>query len=158
MNLARHDIYADNSLLGEALLFSLSLPQVWKLAPGVSRPEVSATHERVGKSWVVTGSGWYVVYQEEKRWVMELAAHIRPLKKNSSPLSGETIWVASHPGQVKWCTKRRGLPWRRHDVTFMTVTFDCPTSERHLELEFSGWCPQDGFFEMLTALQHLRCH
>lgn len=158
MNLTRHDIYADNHLLGESLLFSISLPQLWKLAPGVSRPEVAATHQRGGRSWVVTGSGWYVVYQEEKSWAMELVAHIRPIRKKSALVSGETTLVANHHGQVKWSTRRRGLPWKRHDVTFMKVAFDCPESERHLELEFSGWCPQNGFLEMLRALAHLRCH
>jgi hypothetical protein len=115
-------------------------------------------HERQHKNWVATGAAWYVVYHSEKGWAMELATRIRPLGKTPQEVNGEPLSVAGHPAQVSWKTKRRGLPWNRHDVEFMTVDFDCPLSERHLQLEFSGWCPPEGFREILRALSRLRCH
>lgn len=163
-NLAAHDIYAGNNLFGEAMLLRLALPDSWELAPGVSRPEVSATHERRNQAWVVSGRAWYVIYQTEKRWALELALYLHPARpqagggRQSGGQSSELTAIAGHPAQVGWKTRRRGLPWNRHDVTFLTVRYTCPLSERRIELELSGWCPRPGFEEVLQALQHLRCH
>jgi hypothetical protein len=157
-NLVNHEIYAGNSLLGESLFVTLHLPPQWQLAPGVSRPDISASHERRNRYWVANGSGWYVVYDGDRRWALELAIHVRLLPKNPKIITGEPVSINGHPAQVTWKTKRRGLPWQRHDVNFMTVDFDCQSSERHLQIEFSGWCPQEGFDEILEALRHLKCH
>jgi hypothetical protein len=115
-------------------------------------------HKRRHKNWVVTGAAWYVVYHGEKGWAMEMSTRIRPMGNKSPDVSQELLSVAGHPAQVTWKTKRRGLPWNRHDVTFMTVRFDCPISERNLQIEFSGWCPPEGFQEILKTLRYLRCH
>jgi hypothetical protein len=157
-NLVTHDIYADNLLLGKSLLFTLSLPPEWQLAPGVSRPEVFATHERHNRKWVATGRAWYVVFDGERHWAFELAASIHPFPNSPRTPTSEPLSIAGHPAQLRWKKKRRGLPWQRHTVTFMTVDFDCPLSERHLQLELSGWCPAEGFQEILQALRHLGCH
>ncbi len=156
--LVPHDILAGNPLLGSAFFLQLPLPPAWHLAPGVSRPEVVAVHRRRDKPWIVTGDGWYVVYHEERGWALEFHIHVRPPRRNRNHHGEQTIPVNGHTATVHWKTRRRGLPWHRHDVTFMTVAFHCPHSERDLELEFSGWCPQQGFDEVLHALQALRCH
>lgn len=156
--LEKHDIYAGNNIFGEALFLRLPLPPSWELAPGVSRPEVSATHERRSRSWVVSGSAWFVVHQPERRWALELALHLRPWRKSAAQPEGGEISIAGHPARLAWRTRRRGLPWNRHDVTFMTIDFACPLSERRIQLEFSGWCPEIGFQEMLQAMRELSCH
>ncbi len=145
-------------LLGKSLFFSLKLSPFWQLAPGVGRPEIVATHERSKNKWVVTGDAWYVVYHNENRWALELAVKIRPIPNNQKGEPGEAISVNRHPGRISWKYKRRGLPWNRHTVTFMNVRFDCPKTERQIVLEFSGWCPPEGFEEILQALQHIGCH
>jgi len=157
-DLETHDIYASNLLIGEALICGLRLPLPWQLAPGVSRPEIVATHRRRDQKWVVTGDAWYEIHDGERRWAMELAIHVRPLSRRNESRTGQGTFVAGHPARTTWKNGRRGLPWRRHDVTFMTVTFDCPYSERRFKLEFSGWCPREGFEEILAALRHFRCH
>jgi hypothetical protein len=68
------------------------------------------------------------------------------------------VSIGDHASQVTWKIRRRGLPWQRHTVIYMTVVFDCPLSERRIRLEFSGWCPQQGFDEILAAVRQLRCH
>ena len=156
--LVPHDILAGNILLGSAFFLQLNLPPAWQLAPGVSHPEVVAVHERRNKKWVVTGDGWYVVYHAEHGWALEFHIHARPPRPRQPNGAAQTVTVNGHPATVTWKTRRRGLPWKRHDVTFMTVAFHCPYSERDLELEFSGWCPQQGFDEVLHALRALRCH
>lgn len=158
-HLVNHDIYAGNLILGQSLLFKLNLPQQWNLAPGVSRPEVNAISRLFDdQALVVNGNAWYVVFDGERNWALEFAATIRPLPKSPIVSDGEPFSVSGHPAKVSWKTKRRGLPWNRHDVTFMTVTFACTQSERMLKLEFSGWCPPEGFQEILKALHVLRCH
>lgn len=159
-SLIEHRIFAQNLLLGESLFITLRLPEEWELAPGVSRPEVHATHERAHRRWVASGDAWYVVYHKGKRWAMEVAISSRPLnnRKKFPPPSAETAPVSTHTASVRWRTRRRGLPWRRHDVTFLTVEFACPETERALKIEFSGWCPPQGFEAMLTALAQSRCH
>jgi hypothetical protein len=155
--LITHDIYASNLILGESLFLGLRLPPAWTLAPGVSRPEIVAAHQRGNRRWVATGDAWYVVHDEARRWVMELAIRIRALPRGQEK-QGEIATAGGHPGRVVWKEKRRGLPWQRHTVTFMTVTHICPRSERQIQLEFSGWCPLEGFNELLASLEHLVCH
>lgn len=156
--LVEHEIFADNLILGKILFFTLNLRANWQLSSGVSRPEIHATHERRDRKWVVAGDAWYVVHDDDRQWAMELAINIRPGFRKTPKRSNEKIPISSHPAQVRWKDKRRGLPWRRHTVTFMIVEFDCPYTERKLKLEFSGWCPEAGFREVLQSLMYLRCH
>ena len=162
-DLVNHEIYARNLIMGQVLFFNLNLPPEWHLAPGVSRPEINASSRQTEDgSWVVNGNAWYVVYQSERRWALELYASIRPLigQKSGRRITpnGGPVNIAGHNAELQWNTKRRGLPWKRHDVTFMTLTFDCPHTERRIKLEFSGWCPQEGFEEILESMRHLKCH
>ena len=156
--LISHDLFAGNSLLGEALYLRLNLPEHWQLAAGLSRPEVAATHQRKNKTWVANGDAWYVIYDEQRRWALELAIHVRGMRKRKPDHSAESLAVAGHPANVTWKTTRRGLPWKRHDVTFMKILFECPATDRRLELEFSGWCPRPGFEELREAVAHINCH
>lgn len=150
--------------MGRSLLFDLNLPPHWHLAPGVSRPEVNAIFRRNDEEkFVVSGNAWYVVYDGNRGWALEFAAQIRPLANNkvNAPMDtpkGEVISVANHPAEISWKVRRRGLPWQRHDVKYMTVSFKCHHTERRLCLEFSGWCPQEGFEEILKSLRFLKCH
>ncbi|MEJ2263412.1 MAG: hypothetical protein P8X95_08200 [Anaerolineales bacterium] len=150
--------------MGRSLLFILNLPNSWHLAPGVSHPEVNAVARRnEDDRVVVNGNAWYVIYEGERGWALEFTARIRPLSRNDlvTPVDtadGEPVSISAHPARVSWKTKRRGLPWQRHDVRYMTVSFNCQHTERRLNLEFSGWCPQEGFEEILRALRFLKCH
>lgn len=154
-----HEIFARNLVLGNSKLIDLKLPDSWQLAPGVSRPEVNAVHHRDDDlAWVVNGDAWYVVYEVDKGWALELAVTIRPGKKAPFQPVGEPFSVSGHPAQLKWKVRRRGLPWRRHDVTYMTIEFNCPHTERGFKLEFSGWCPPEGFAVIRNALRSMRCH
>jgi len=115
-------------------------------------------HERENQKWVATGDAWYVVYHNETKWALELAVKIRPLTGSNNKDVGQSIAVNQHPGRISWTHKRRGLPWNRHTVTFMNVSFSCPQTERLIRLEFRGWCPREGFDEILQALEHIGCH
>jgi hypothetical protein len=162
--LVKNEIYTGNLIMGRSLLFILNLPNNWHLAPGVSHPEVNAVARRnEDERVVVNGNAWYVVYEGERGWALEFTARIRPLSKNElvaqvETPDGEPVSIHNHPAKVSWKIKRRGLPWQRHDVKYMTVSFNCHHTERHLNLEFSGWCPQEGFEEILRALRFLKCH
>lgn len=152
-----HTITIGNAIFGKARLLDIGLPAGWELAPGVSRPEVMATHERRGVLWVVAGNAWYVVYRPDEGWALEVAIHTRFAPPPPPGLASEHI-VHGHPATLQWKTRRRGLPWNRHDVTFMTLDFTCPHTERRISLEFSGWCPPEGFRQMLEAARRWRCH
>jgi hypothetical protein len=157
---SRHEIFVDNLILGKSQLFTISLPPGWQLAPGVSRPEVSAIHTRRGKKWVANGDAWYVIFNSENKWALEMAAKIRSPKNPAAsvPVAGQPSSVGGHLSQVEWQEKRRGLPWNRHDVTFMILDFFCDLTDRRFVLEFSGWCPPEGFQAILQSLKFFRCH
>ncbi len=158
IELVSHKIFAENLLLGESLFLTLKLPPHWELAPGVSRPEIHATHERRSRKWVASGEAWYVIYETERGWALELAISTRPLRNTHREIKGETVNIGGHTAPLRWKEKRRGLPWQRHTVTFMIVEFECPASERQIKLELSGWCPDEGFQEVLRSLKKLTCH
>ncbi|OGO71758.1 MAG: hypothetical protein A2Z37_00250 [Chloroflexi bacterium RBG_19FT_COMBO_62_14] len=153
-----HVLEAANPIIGTARFVSLRLGETWDLAQGVGHPEINASHERRSIRWVANGDFWYVLYDDERHWAMEFHGRFRPdALERTRPGSG-LVSVAGHAAEVLWSHRRRGLPWRRHDVTFMTVEYDCPQSERSIMLEFSGWCPEEGFREVLASLARLRCH
>lgn len=156
--LVSHKIFAQNLLLGESLFLTLKLPPHWELAPGVSRPEVHALHERRGRKWVATGSAWYVIYDGKRSWALELAISTRPARNKFRETPVETVNIAGHTAQIRRKERQRGLPWRRHTVKFLTVDFECPQSEREIKLELSGWCPEEGFQEVLQSIKQLQCH
>jgi len=158
VELVKHEIFAQNLILGESLFLTLKLPPHWQLAPGVSHPEIHATHERRGRKWVATGSAWYVVYDGERNWALELEISSRPARNKSSENPTETISIGGHNTRLRWKEKRRGLPWLRHTVRYMIIDFECPQSEREIKLEFSGWCPEEGFQEVLQSVKQLQCH
>jgi hypothetical protein len=152
-----HVIEVKNLVLGNLRFLSLELPEGWEIAPGVSRPEVTAAHERRSVRWVANGDFWYVIYQRQAGWAMEVSCHLRPLGR-SAPTAGELHSIGGHTARVHWKTRRRGLPWQRHDVRFLKVELECVPSERRIALEFSGWCPEEGFRQVLQALRQLKCH
>ena len=158
VELVKHEIFAQNLILGESLFLTLKLPPHWELAPGVSHPEIHATHERRGRKWVATGSAWYVVYDGERNWALELEISSRPARYKLNETPVETVSIGGHTARLRWKEKQRGLPWQRHTVRYMTVDFECPQSERELKLEFSGWGPEEGFQEVLQLVKQLQCH
>ena len=153
-----HVIEAGNPIMGGSRFFTLRLPAMWNLTSGAGQPEVDASHERRDVKWVVNGGFWYILYDEERRWALEFTGRLRPFSQRALKPAAEHTAVSGHPAEVYWASRRRGLPWQRHTVTYMTVEYDCLQSERHISLEFSGRCPEEGFREVLAALQTLRCH
>ncbi|GAB4526457.1 MAG: hypothetical protein Fur0018_11750 [Anaerolineales bacterium] len=152
-----HTITISNAVFGSARLLEIGLPSGWNLEPGVSHPEVAATHQRGEQTWVVAGSAWYVVFHPENGWALEVAIHSRAAAA-SRPVPQAEAYIFNHPASLQWKTRRRGLPWNRHQVTFMNLTCTCPHTERRLNIEFSGWCPPEGFQAMLEAAHHWHCH
>lgn len=157
-NVEKHVIEAGNPLMGSARFFTLLLPSEWKLAAGVGRPEINARYLDGDMRWVANGSFWYVLHHPGANWAMEFHCHIRPGRSRRNDMGGDQVVVGNHEAVASWKTRRRGLPWQRHDVHFLTVEFTCPQSSRNIRLEFSGWCPKEGFQEILDALRHVQCH
>jgi hypothetical protein len=153
-----HVIEAGNPLLGASRFLTLRLPETWEIASGVGRPEIIASHKRGRVRWVANGDFWYVIFHQQLGWALEINGRMRPNLNRRSATTGETASVGGHAATVRWQKRRRGLPWRRHDVTFMTVDFFCGPSERAIKLEFSGWCPEEGFREVLQGLHNAICH
>lgn len=153
-----HDIQVRNFIMGTSRLLELALPEGWELTKGVGSPEVSAVHERQGKRWAATARAWYVVYHPEHRWAAELAVRIFPSPPKTLPQNAQPFEVNGHVATVGVHHRRRGLPWRRHTVTFLTIGWHCPHSDRYIELEYSGWCPEEGFEALKQAAAHAGCH
>jgi hypothetical protein len=154
----KHVLEASNPLMGEARFVTLQLGETWDLGRGVGHPEINASHERGSVRWVANGDFWYVLYDHDRGWAMEFHGAFRPIQARKPKASLDVASVAGHAAQVEWRHRRRGLPWQRHDVHYLIVDYDCPQSERSVRLEFSGWCPDEGFREILGSLTNLGCH
>ncbi len=156
-DLTIHDISVSNLVLGEARVLRLMFPPAWDFDRGIAPPDLHARHLRQGVPWMASGQTWYVLYHKTLGWAMELHIRVFPAEQ-AIPPEAETLTLAGHTAYLTRHTRRRGLPWKRHDVHFMTVSWYCPQTERHLSLEFSGWCPEEGFAQIRAALAHTRCH
>lgn len=153
-----HVFEAANPLMGSARFLTLRLGETWHVGRGVGHPEINASHERRSVRWVASGDFWYVLYDDDRGWAMEFHGTFRSIPSRRSKVGSEVAAVAGHPAHVEWRHRRRGLPWQRHDVHYMIVEYECPQSERSVRLEFSGWCPEEGFREILGSLTNLGCH
>lgn len=154
--LVPHEIAAANLLLGASRFITLWMPPEWDLAPGVGRPEIVAAHERKNVKWVASGKAWYVIYNSEKNWVMELKLEVSHPRR-SLRAGTELLTVDGHDAQVRWWSKGRGV-LRRRQITYMDVAYVCPQSERSISIELSGRCEEDGFRGLLSLIPEWRCH
>ncbi len=156
-DLVHHEITARNVLIGPSTFLSLALPKTWDISMGAGRPEVTASHERNGRRWVVTGDGWYILHDPGRRWAMEVRLTAKlPGRSGKEPLVPE-ITVAGHPAKVTWERRKRGFI-KRWSVTYVRLEFYCPHTERQLRVEFSGRVPNEAFQEMIEGARYIRCH
>ena len=153
-NLIHHEIAANNILVGASTFLTLALPPAWDITLGAGRPEITASHERHGRRWVVTGDAWYILHNPTQRWAMEVRLTASP---SSRTLSTSGMTVAGHPARVTWKRRKRGFI-KRWPVTYVNVEFYCPQTDRQLNLEFSGRVPDEVFQEVIEASRHVRCH
>ncbi len=155
--LVHHEIAAGNILIGQSVFLSLALPANWTISIGAGRPEVTASHERNGRRWVATGDAWYVLYNTDRRWAMELRLTARPAGRNHRETPLPDMTVSGHGAGLTWQRRRRGL-FKRWPVTYLIVQFCCPQTDRQLRVELSGNLPDEAFQELVEALPYMRCH
>lgn len=153
-NLIHHEIAANNILVGASTFLTLALPPLWNITIGAGRPEITASHERQGRRWVISGDAWYILHNPAQRWAMEVRLTAKPSSRSLSP-SGMT--VGGHPACVTWKRRKRGFI-KRWPVTYVNVEFYCPQTDRQLSLEFSGRVPDEVFQEVVEANRYARCH
>ena len=150
-----HDISALNALFGAGAFLTLALPEDWRLAPGVARPEIAACHTRLDQRWVVSGDAWYVLHQPELRLAAELEIRIRGQDK---PTAGaQRALVGGHWAGVRHWTQQRGF-LRRWTVYFTELRWECPVTERVITVTLSSRAPHDQFAEVVAGLKGIRCH
>jgi len=135
---------------------TLRLPEEWNLAPGVGRPEIVAAHERVNVKWVASGKAWYVLYHQERPWVMEMKIEVSDLRRKQKP-GGQLVMINGHEAWVRRWQRGRGL-WRRKRIQYVEVTYKCAESDRTILLEFSGRCEPEGFEQLFEYLPYWGCH
>lgn len=156
-DLVHHEIVANNILLGASTFLSLALPQTWDISMGAGRPEITASREHNGQRWVATGDAWYILHDPDRRWAMEIRLTAKLPKRSREAISVSEITVAGHPASIIWNQRKRGLI-KRWSVTYVTVEFYCPRTERELKMEFSGRVPDEAFQEVVEATRYARCH
>jgi hypothetical protein len=88
---------------------------------------------------------------------MEVRLTVQPARRVPQEISIPEVTIAGHPATVTWQRRKRGL-FKRWSVTYVTVKFHCPRTERRLKLEFSGRVSDDAFQEMIEASRYVRCH
>jgi hypothetical protein len=156
--LVKHEIGTRNILLGASRFVTLWLPPAWDLGPGVGHPEVFASHERRRQKWVSSGKAWYVLYNAERQWAMELALEVgHPRSRLPAGPHLEPLEVDGHAAQLRRRQRGRGL-FKRWQVNYIEITYNCPQSERFVRIELSGRCDQAAFEEVLATIPKWRCH
>jgi hypothetical protein len=156
--LVKHEIGTRNILLGASYFLTLRLPPTWDLARGVGQPEVVATHQRGQQKWVASGKAWYVLQNAERNWAMELALEMgHPRVRLPSGPHTEPIQVDGHEAQLRRWQRSRGL-FRRWQVNYLEVAYNCPQSERYVRIELSSRCDRAAFEEVLATIPAWRCH
>jgi hypothetical protein len=143
--------------MGNSTFLSLALPKPWTISIGAGRPEITASHERNGRRWVATGDAWYILHDGDRRWAVEMRLSAKPVGRSPKPASVQESTIAGHPATVTWQRRKRGFI-KRWLVTYVTVEFHCPLTDRQLRLEFSGRAPDEAFQEIIEATQYVRCH
>ena len=156
-DLVHHDIAIANVLVGASTFISLALPKTWDILKGAGHPEVTATHERNGRRWIATGDAWYILHNPDQHWAMELRLTAKLPGRSGRAAATPELTVAGHPARVTWQRRKRGF-FKRWVVTYVTVEFQCPQTERQLKLEFSGRVADEAFQEMIEAAKYVRCH
>lgn len=156
-DVVQHRIAINNVFVGVSDFLSLALPPGWEITLGAGPPEVTASHQRNGRRWVATGDAWYILHNPAHRRAMEMRLTARLPGRSPLQASGPEITVAGHPARVTWKRRKRGFI-KRWEVTYVTVEFVCPRTERRLKLEFSGRTSDTVFQEVVDAIQFLRCH
>ncbi len=156
-DLISHEIAASNILFGASRFLTLWLAPEWDLAPGVGRPEIIASHEINDIKWVSSGRAWYVIYNRETRWAMELRIDIGHPRQQKQLAVGVPMTVDGHEAIVRHWERGRGL-LRRRRITYVEVAYNCSRTERWIRLELSGRCGDEGFHALLELLPYLRCH
>jgi hypothetical protein len=153
-----HEIGTRNLLLGASRFLTLRLPSTWDLAPGVGPPEVVASHHRRHQKWVSSGRAWYVLHNAERKWAMELALEIGHRRPYLPPGAGsEPVVVDGHEGWLRRWQRSRGL-FRRWQVHYVEVAYNCPQTDRYVRIELSGRCEEAAFEEVLATVSEWRCH
>lgn len=156
-DLVQHEIATGNVLVGTSIFLSLALPKTWDITIGAGRPEITASHEHDGRRWVATGDAWYILHDTGRRWAMEIRITAKLPNRSRREIAVPDVTIAGHPACVTWKRRRRGFI-KRWSVTYVTVEFHCPHTERKLRLEFSGRLPDEAFQEMVKAARYARCH
>jgi hypothetical protein len=156
-DLVYHEIASNNILLGSSIFLTLGLPQSWDISMGAGRPEITASHEHNGRRWVATGDAWYILHDPGRRWAMEVRLTAKLPRRSGAEAIPQEITIAGHPARVTWARRQRGLI-KRWTVTYVTVEFHCPHTDRQLRLEFSGRVPDEAFVEIIEAAKFIRCH
>lgn len=156
-DLVYHEIASKNILLGSSVFLTLALPKTWDISIGAGPPEITASHEHDGRRWVATGDGWYILHDPGRHWALEVRLTAKLPGRSVQEPSLREITVAGHPARVNWDRRKRGFI-QRWNVTYVTVEFHCPHTDRQLRLEFSGRVPDEAFVELIEAAKFIRCH
>ena len=156
-DLIHHEIATANPLFGAATFLSLALPKTWDISIGAGRPEITGSTQHNGQRWVATGDAWYILHNPGRRWAMEVRLTAKLPGRNRREIAVPGLTVAGHPARVAWQQRRRGFI-KRWPVTYVTVQFHCPHTERQLRVEFSGRLPDEAFQELVEAARYIRCH
>jgi len=157
IDVVHHEISTGNPLFGAATFLSLALPKTWEISIGAGRPEITGSTQHNGQRWVATGDAWYVLHDPGRRWAMEIRLTVKLPGRKRQEIATPDLIVAGHPASITWQQRRRGFI-KRWPVTYVTVEFHCPHTERQLRVEFSGRAPDEAFQEMVDAAKHIRCH
>ena len=163
LNLAQHDISANNILFGLTHFLTLTLPADWRITRSYLQPDVQCNVRRGSLIWVEAGQTDQIVYHPSRRIALDLTIVVKRGKRDELRSKGVTLhsrgslMINGH--QASYILGEVGVGFlRRKLAETLRLSFYCSELDRTIIITFTGNCQDADLREILGSLPGLKCH
>ena len=163
LNLAQHDISANNILFGLTHFLTLTLPADWGITRSYLHPDVQCNVRRGDLVWVEAGQTDQVVYHPLRRIALDLTILIKRGKRDEFKSKGVQIHsrgsLIINGHEASYILGEVGVGFFKKKLArTLRLCFYCSELDRTIIITFTGNCQDADLREILGSLPGLRCH
>ena len=163
LNLAQHDISANNILFGLTHFLTLTLPADWRITRSYLQPDVQSNVRRGSLVWVEAGQTDQIVYHPSRRIALDLTIVVKRGKQDELRSKGVTLhsrgslMINGH--EAPYILGEVGVGFlKRKLARTLRLSFYCAELDRTIIITFTGNCQDADLREILGSLPGLKCH
>jgi len=163
LNLAQHDISANNILFGLTHFLTLTLPADWRITRSYLQPDVQCNVRRGSLIWVEAGQTDQIVYHPSRRIALDLTIVVKRGKRDELRSKGVAVhsrgslMINGH--EASYILGEVGVGFlKRKLAETMRLSFYCSELGRTIIISFTGNCQDADLREILGSLPGLKCH